>query len=73
MQAKQLAQDALVAAAASYAATKVMEQLGMKTYQWTSEQARTREDEVRPGPPFVLAADNLATRVLGLDLDEEGA
>lgn len=71
MSLTQLAKDALVAVVAGYAGTKVLEQVAMKTYQWESEGDRKREDEARPGPPFVLAADTLSKRLLGVELDEK--
>ena len=42
----------------------------MKLYEWEPEEARQKEDEVRPGPPFVIAARKTVD-LLGLDLSEE--
>jgi hypothetical protein len=66
-----LVKDTVVAIAAGYAATKAMEQAGMKLMALEPEHDREREQQVRPGPPFVLAAEHLASRVLGMDLDDE--
>lgn len=61
---------AAVAAAAGYVGTKALEQISMRLYEWEPEKVRKREDAVRPGEPFVLAADCLSRRVVGIDLDE---
>lgn len=45
----------------------------MKTYPLEPEEDRKREEVVRPGPPFRLAAENLASRVLGIQLTEDQA
>ena len=66
-----LVKDTVVAAAAGYAGTKAMEQAGTKLMALEPEEDRQREQEVRPGPPFMLAADNVASRVLGIDLDDQ--
>lgn len=66
-----LIKDAVVATAAGYAGTKAMEPVAMKLMELESPEDQQREQEVRPGPPFVLAADNLARRVLGIELDDE--
>ncbi len=73
MSAQPVLTDAVLASAAGYAGTKAMEQFNMKTYALESEQDRKREEAVRPGPPFVEAARNLSTRVLGVELSEEQA
>lgn len=53
-----------------YVGTKVMEQASMKLYELEPEEDRKREEEVRPGPPFYIAAKK-TTEVLGLELPEE--
>ena len=53
----ELAKDLAIAPVAGYLATKVMEPVSMKLYEWESDADRQREDEVRPGPPFGIAAD----------------
>ncbi len=52
-----------------YVSTKVMEPVSMKLYEWESEEARRREDAVRPGPPYELAARKI-TGLLGLRLSD---
>lgn len=66
-----LLHDALTAAAAGFAGTKVMEQLGTNLMAFESDADQQREQDTRPGPPFVLAARNLSERVLGVTLDEQ--
>lgn len=53
-----------------YAGTKVMEPVSMKLYEWESEEDRQREDAVRPGPPYEIAARK-ASRLLGLQPGDE--
>lgn len=65
-----LLKDAAVATAAGYAGTKVMEPVAAKLMALESDDDQRREQEVRPGPPPVLAARSLSQRVLGVDLDE---
>lgn len=65
--------DVVVAGAAGYIATKVMEQFNARTYALEPERDRLKEEEVRPGPPFRLAAQNLSRRVLGIELAEQGS
>jgi uncharacterized membrane protein YagU involved in acid resistance len=65
--------DAVLAVSAGYAGTKAMEQFNLRTYDLESEEDREREEAVRPGPPPQLAAEQLASRVLGIDLDEDQA
>jgi hypothetical protein len=50
--------------------TQMMERVSMKLYEMEPEEARQKEDKVRPGPPFVIAARKTAD-LLGLDLSEE--
>jgi len=63
--------NAVVAAAAGLAGTKAMEQVASRLMALESEADQQREQAVGPGPPFVLAARNLAHRVLGVDPDED--
>ncbi len=42
----------------------------MKLFELEPEEARQREDAVRPGAPYQIAAEKL-TRVFGLDLSEQ--
>ncbi|WP_406690322.1 DUF1440 domain-containing protein [Saccharopolyspora sp. ID03-671] len=64
-----LIEDLALGAAAGYLATKAMEPVSMKLYQWEPEAARAREDAVRPGPPFQIAAQKTAN-LLGIKLTE---
>lgn len=59
--------DTIVAAVAGYVGTEAAERAGTKLMELEPEQDRQREQEVRAGPPFALAADHLATRVFGID------
>ncbi|SFB56864.1 hypothetical protein SAMN05216266_12069 [Amycolatopsis marina] len=63
-------EDLAVSALAGSLGTKAMEPVSMKLYQLEPEQARTQEDEVRPGAPFQIAAEK-TTRLLGLDLNDQ--
>lgn len=62
--------DLAVAPVAGYLGTKVMEPVSMKLYEWEPEAARRQEDDVRPGPPYRLAAEKFS-QWLGLSLSEE--
>lgn len=73
MSTRELVTDAALGSAAGYVATKAMEQFNLRTYRLESEEDREREEAVRPGPPFRLAAENLSERVLGIQLDEDQA
>lgn len=53
-----------------YVGTKVMEPVAMKLYEWESEEDRRREDAVRPGPPYEIAARK-TTQMLRLKLSEQ--
>lgn len=64
--------DSAIAGTAGYLGTSVMEQLMMKLYQLETEGQRRREDEARPGPPFVIAAKK-TFGWLGIDLADEKA
>lgn len=71
MRTKDVLTDAPLSVVAGYAATKAMEQFNAKTYPLEPEQDREREEAVRQGPPFRLAAENLSERVLGIQLSED--
>jgi hypothetical protein len=62
-----VAEDLVVAALAGYLATKAMEPVSMKLYELESEKDRQREDAVRPGPPYEIAAKKIAAS-LGVEL-----
>ena len=70
MNARTLLADGALSVAAGYAGTKAMEPIGMKLYELESDADREREDAVRPGAPYRLAAEKISG-LLGLDLDEE--
>jgi hypothetical protein len=53
-----------------YVGTQVMERVSMKLYKLESEEDRKQEEEVRPGPPFEIAARKTA-EALGIELSEE--
>lgn len=65
--------DAALGTAAGFLATKAMEQFNMRAYPLEPEADRRQEEEVWPGPPFRVAAENLSGRVLGVDLDGDAA
>jgi hypothetical protein len=53
-----------------YVGTQVMERVSMKLYELEPEEDRQKEEEVRPGPPFYIAARK-TTQALGLELSED--
>ncbi len=55
--------DLALAPLAGYVGTKVMEPVSSKLYELESEQDRRREDEVRPGMPYAIAARKAADLV----------
>ena len=62
--------DAGLSAAAGYLGTKAMEPVSMKLYDLEPTAARAREDAVRPGPPYRIAAQKLST-LAGFKLSEK--
>jgi hypothetical protein len=68
--ATELIKDMPVAAAAGYVGTKLMEPISQKLYEWEPEEDRKREDAVRPGAPFEIAAEKTA-KLVGVDLDDK--
>ena len=50
--------------------TKVMEQVYMKLYELKPEEDRRREEDVRPGPPYEIAAKKM-TETPGIEFSEE--
>jgi hypothetical protein len=70
MKLRPLVTDLALSAAAGYLGTKAMEPVSMKLYELEPAQARAREDAVRPGPPYRLAAEKLA-KIFGLQLSEQ--
>ncbi len=65
-----LLRDAAIASLAGYVATKVMEPVSQKLYELESEQARSQEDKVRPGPPPEMAARK-AAELLNIQLTDQ--
>ena len=61
--------DLVLAPVAGYAGTKLMEPVSAKLYELESQADREREDAVRPGAPYALAADRTA-ELLGLTLSD---
>lgn len=62
--------DLALAPVAGYVGTKLMEPVGAKLYELGPEQDRRREDEVRPGPPYSIAARK-AAELVGLTLTDK--
>ncbi len=65
-----LVADLGVGLISGYVGTKVMEPVGSKLYELESEADRQQEDQVRPGPPYQIAAQKTAA-LLGLTLSEQ--
>lgn len=53
-----------------YVATKAMEKVSMKLYKMEPEEVRNKEDEVRPGPPYKIAAKKTFS-LLDIQLNKE--
>jgi uncharacterized membrane protein YagU involved in acid resistance len=70
MKSKELLLDLVICLVAGYAATKATEGIQQALYRLTPEDAKKREEKVRPGPPFRLAAQKTAAQV-GLNLGGE--
>ena len=51
MQLREVVSDIGVGAIGGYLGTQLMERVSMKLYEWESEEARSQEDEARPGEP----------------------
>jgi uncharacterized membrane protein YagU involved in acid resistance len=62
-----VSEDVLTAWIGGVVGTKVMEQASTKLYELESEEARAKEDAVRPGPPDELAAKKIFGAA-GIDL-----
>lgn len=63
-----LLEDLVVSAVAGYVGTKAMEPVGMKLYELESAADRHREDTVRPGMPYEIAAAKIAG-LMGVSLE----
>ncbi len=70
MKARELTSDVGIGMIGGYVGTQVMERVSMKLYDLEPEEDRKREEEVRPGPPFEIAARK-TTEALGIELSEE--
>lgn len=53
---RELVSDVGVGMIGGYVGTQLMERVSMKLYELEPEEDRQKEDEVRPGPPFYIAA-----------------
>ncbi|WP_339655340.1 DUF1440 domain-containing protein [uncultured Salegentibacter sp.] len=53
-----------------YLATKVMEKVSMKLFELGPQKDQEKEEEVRPGPPFKIAAKK-TLKNLGFELNED--
>ena len=70
MKIRELISDIGTGVIGGYVGTQVMERVSMKLYELEPEEDREREEEVRPGPPFYIAAKK-TTEALGIELSEE--
>ncbi len=70
MRVQAMIADVGIGLISGYVGTKVMEPVSMKLYAWESAEDRRREDAVRPGPPYQIAARK-TTELLGLRLADE--
>jgi hypothetical protein len=68
MDTEDLSGDVAIASIAGYLATRAMESVSMKLYELEPAPVRQREDAVRPGPPYRIAAEK-AVRLLGVKLE----
>jgi uncharacterized membrane protein YagU involved in acid resistance len=67
MNAKEMSLAAATSLASGYLATKVMEKASMKMYDMEPGAVKQKEDAVRPGPPYQIAAKKTAA-LFGKDL-----
>ncbi len=70
MRADEVLLDVAVGLAAGVVATKVTEYAQMALWRLTPEDIKRREERVRPGPPYRVAARK-TTEALGADLDPD--
>ena len=70
MEIRKVVSDIGVGVIGGYVGTQLMERVSMKLYELESEEDREREEEVRPGPPFEVAAKKI-TGALGIELSED--
>lgn len=69
MRLEEAISDVGIGLISGYVGTRVMEPVSMKLYELESEEDRRREDEVRPGSPFEIAARK-TTQAVGLQLED---
>lgn len=62
--------ELVTAGVAGYAGTKVMEPVSMALYKAESPETQAKEDAVRPGPPYQVAAKKVA-KAVGLNLSDK--
>ena len=70
MKIRELVSDIGTGMIGGYVGTQVMERVSMKLYELEPEEDQQKEEEVRPGPPFYIAAKKI-TEALGIELSEE--
>jgi len=70
MGVRAVAGDVVTAGVAGYAGTKVMEPVSRALYKAESPETQAKEDAVRPGPPYQLAAEKIA-KAVGLNLSDK--
>ncbi len=70
MRLRELGSDVGTGMIGGYVGTQVMEQVSIKLYELEPKEDRKREEEVRPGPPFYVAAKKTSD-ALGIELSEE--
>lgn len=66
---RDLVEDLALGAVSGYVATRVMDPVSTRLYQWEPGDVRRREDAVRPGSPSEIAADK-AAQLAGVQLTE---
>jgi uncharacterized membrane protein YagU involved in acid resistance len=70
MEGKKIVLSTAVSLLGGFVATKVMEKVSMKLYMMEPEDVRKKEDAVRPGPPYEIAAKKTAA-LFNKDLKDE--
>ncbi len=70
MKSRQVVAEIGIGLISGYVGTRVMEPVTTLLYEWESEEDRKREDAVRPGPPYEIAARKVA-RLIGIQLNDE--
>ncbi len=70
MEIRKAVSDIGVGVIGGYVGTQLMERVSMKLYELEPEEDRKREEAVRPGPPFEIAARKI-TGALGIGISEE--